>query len=71
MKKLAYVLLLFIGLTNVSCETCLTCTYQDFNTDEDITEEVCGNKDETNAFVKEYEDSAVSHRSEFQCIENY
>lgn len=71
MKKLVYVLLVFAGGITTSCETCVTCSYTTLDGIEVVSEELCGNKDETNALVKEYEDSALVHRSAYHCNEDY
>ncbi len=71
MKKLVYVLLVFAGGITTSCETCMTCKFQTRAGDEVVSEEICGNRDETNALVKEYEDSAIVHRSVYECQEDY
>lgn len=69
MKNLLSVMILAGSLFVVSCNTCTTCTYETKSGDE-ITEEVCGNSKETEAFRTEVQDSAYLHRSKFDCIEN-
>lgn len=68
-------LALIIGLAGsslflTSCHKCVTCTYTDLEKG-DITQEVCGNSKETSSFRENVEDSARTHRSQFQCEENY
>ena len=70
MKKLTYFLLVTIGFISVSCETCMTCTYTEHD-GEEISKEVCGNKDEISSFEKSIQDSAIEHRSQYNCIENF
>ena len=71
MKKLVFTLLVFVGCISTSCETCVTCSYKTLDGVDVVSEELCGNKDETNALVKEYEDSALVHRSVYHCNEDY
>lgn len=70
MKKLISTLFLGITVTLVSCDTCTTCNYKTKD-GKDIQEDFCGNSDETADFQKSIEDSAILHRSKYNCEENF
>jgi len=69
MKNLFSIVAFFVSLFVVSCNTCTTCTYETKD-GEELTEEVCGNADESEDFRKEIEDSAYVNRSKFDCTES-
>ena len=53
-----------------SCEKCMKCEYTDRD-DVVYTEDLCGNKDETDALYQAYKDSSIAHRSTFYCTEDF
>lgn len=70
MRKLLNIAVIGLALFMVSCDTCTTCTYETRN-NEEITEDFCGNSNETEEFILEIEDSANFNRSKFTCSENH
>lgn len=53
-----------------SCQKCMKCEYTDRD-DKLHTEDLCGNKDETDALYQAYKDSSIVHRSRFYCTEDF
>ncbi len=70
MGKLLSTVVIGLALFMASCDTCTTCTYETKDSEE-ITEDFCGNSNDTEEFISEIEDSANFNRSKFACSENH
>lgn len=70
MKKIISTAFLGLALFMVSCDTCTTCQYQTRD-GEEMTEEFCGNKSETEEFKSEIENTAIENRSKYSCQQNH
>ena len=53
-----------------SCQRCMKCEYTD-RYDKLHTEDLCGNKDDTDALYQAYKDSSIAHSSRFYCTEDF